>query len=282
MRREFEVVQRALQRAERKVKLNVTWRRIHEEMGIGDPVGASLVLSHDDRAQLRDWLNRKTGVDPLSKEKLGATRMDVAQKGRDEKLAEGTVFGGMIKVTRADGTALKLTSGPAIVPPGALLNVEPESLVVAQEAVVIVENGAVMRHWHEINLPDPIKSAILVYRGHGEDARHVLNLMKDGGAGSRVGFFDFDPAGLQMGLTLPVDALLIPVEWQTLTADASWVVDFNKHEAFWHQGEALRYLKSHAPASLATLIRHMEQHQLALTQEHIVKHRIPLKLVKLL
>ncbi len=282
MRREFEVVQRALQRAEGKVKLNATWRRVHEETGIGDLVGVSLMLSHDDRIQLRDWLNRKTGVDPLSKEKLGATRMEVAQQGRDEKLAAGRVFGGMIKVARADGTAIKLTSGPATVPPCTLLNVEPEALIVAQESVVVVENGAVMRHWQEINLPSSIKSAILIYRGHGDDAQHVLNLLKGGGAARRVGFFDFDPAGLQMGLTLPVDSLLIPAEWPTLTTNAEWVRDYNKPEAFWHQGEALRYLKSHAPAPLTTLVRHMEQHQLALTQEHIVKHRIPLKLISLL
>ncbi|SIQ99669.1 DUF7281 domain-containing protein [Marinobacterium stanieri] len=282
MRREFEVVQRALQRAESKVKLNVTWRRIHEETGIGDLVGASLVLSHGDRAQLRDWLNRKTGVDPLSKEKLGATRMDLAQQGRDEKLAMEPVFGGMIKVARADGTALKLTAGPAIVPPGSLLNVESEALIVAQEPVVIVENGAAMRNWQEINLPDHIKSAILIYRGHGGDAQHVLNLLKGGGAACRVGFFDFDPAGLQMGLTLPIDGLLIPADWPALTADANWVRDYNKPESFWHQGVALQYLKQHAPASLTTLIQHIELNQLAITQEHIIKHRIPLQLISLI
>ncbi len=279
MRREFDVVQRALQKAVSKVKLNVTWRHIHAETGIGDTVGLSLVLTHEDRMQLRDWVIRNTGVDPLSKESIGTTRMAVAQQGRDEKLAASRVFGAMVMVARADGTALKLTAGPATVPPSALLNVDPEALIVEQEPVVVVENGAVMRHWHELNLPDQVKSAVLIYRGHGDDAHHVVDLLKGGGAACRVGFFDFDPAGLQMGLTLPIDALLVPAEWPALTADCAWVRDYNKSEAFWQQGASLQYLKQHASPSLAMLVAHMEQHQLALTQEHIVSHRLPLQLV---
>lgn len=280
MRREISVIQKALQRADRKVKLTKTWIDMHNALGVGEIVGASLILSTTDRDLLRDWVKNNAGIDPLSNDNLGDSRMDVALQGRDEKLASGSVFGSMIQVARANGGAIDLTTGSATVPPGSLLSVDPDHLKVSHETIILVENGAVMRDWHRLHLPDSLQSALLIYRGHGENAADVLKVLSEGGASSKIGFFDFDPAGLQMGLTAPVDALLIPAYWKSFTDDSPWVRDFNKPSAFWQQGGNLRYLDRHAPDTLKPIIEHIKQHLLALTQEHLVSHEIPLRIFR--
>lgn len=278
-RREVTVIQKALKRAESRIKLNKSWSAIHMASGIGELVGEYLMLSGRDREQLRLWVKQKVGFDPLSNDVLAATRMEVAQQGRNEKVASQTVFGSLVQVARADGKPVMLRTGQASVPPGSLLSVEPGNLVVAQETLIVVENGSVMRQWHKLELPEVLGSALLIYRGHGRDVEDVMELVREGDAACKYGFFDFDPAGMDMGLSLGLQGLLIPRSWESLTNENPWVKAFNQPDTFWCQRPNFKRIQAEATNEIKHVVKHIGDHQLALMQEHLVEHRVELGLI---
>jgi hypothetical protein len=278
-RREVTVIQKALKRAESRIKLNKSWSAIHMASGIGELVGEYLMLSGRDRERLRLWVKQKVGFDPLSNDVLAATRMEVAQQGRNEKVASQTVFGSLVQVARADGKPIMLRTGQASVPPGSLLSVEPGNLVVAQETLIVVENGSVMRLWHKLELPEVLGSALLIYRGHGRDVEDVMELVREGDAACKYGFFDFDPAGMEMGLSLGLQGLLIPRSWASLTNENTWVKAFNQPDTFWRQRPSFERIQAEATNEIKHVVKHIGDHRLALMQEHLVEHRVELGLI---
>lgn len=277
-RREVAVIQKALKRAESRIQLNKSWAAIHAATGIGELVGEHLMLSGLDRERLRLWVKRKVGLDPLSNDVLATTRMEVAQQSRNEKMASQAVFGSLVQVARADGKPIILRTGQATVPPGSLLSVEPGNLVVAQETLIVVENGSVMRQWHKLELPELLGSALLIYRGHGKDVEDVMELVREGDAACKYGFFDFDPAGMDMGLSLGLQGLLIPRSWESLTNENPWVKGFNQPDTFWRQRPSFERIQAEARNEIKHIVKHIGDHRLALMQEHLVEHELELTL----
>lgn len=190
--------------------LNNVWREIHDELGIGSASAKNLNLTPEDHIRLREWVSLEAGVDPLTTQ-VNGDRLETASQVRDEKWSSKTVFSGMIQVNVLSGV-VPLQQGDAITPSSTLLSVASEDLDTDRlNAVVLVENGIVARHWHKCRIPTELSAALMVYRGHGGDAdtvRRWLNGLPD--TVKKVGYFDFDPAGLGMAIDYGVDTILIP------------------------------------------------------------------------
>jgi len=207
-KKSYTSVQRVLQNGVYKILLNKLWVEIHDEIGVGDISSKHLILSVEDHKKLRNWYILDAGVDPLTV-KVTGSRLDVATIVRNEKWATESVFSGMINVNVISGI-VPLIQGDAVTQSGTLLSVSAKDINIEQiDTVVLVENGIVARSWYQCCIPEELTSALMVYRGHGsEGMKSVSEWLKQLPPGIRkVGYFDFDPAGLGMAQGSYLDGL---------------------------------------------------------------------------
>ena len=209
-KRFYSSIQRVLRSRKFEVSLNKTWKEIHDESGVGKLTSTHLLFSAEDHEKLREWISREAGADPLTTNITG-DRLQAAAAVRDEKWASETVFSGMMQVNVISGV-VPLAQGDAITPPGTLLEVSAKEVLIDRiDTIVLVENGAVSRNWHQCRIPAGLSQALMVYRGHGAAEKTVLRWLGQLPPTIRkVGYFDFDPAGFGMAVDYRMNSILIP------------------------------------------------------------------------
>ena len=192
------------------VPVSAVWQKIHDETSIGSISSMQLMLTVEDHKKLREWVKGETGTDPLTTE-ISGDREEVAAMSRDEKFATENVFSGMLWVSRLSGE-IPLVQGNAATPEGTLISVATDDISMDDiKTTVIVENGTVARNWYKCIVPDELATALIVYRGHGELASTVRAWLSSLNADiKKIGYFDFDPAGLGIAVDYNMDAILIP------------------------------------------------------------------------
>ena len=209
-RKEYNAIRRVVYNRTLSVPVNAVWQKIHEETSIGSISSMQLLLTIEDHKKLRDWVIHEIGTDPLTT-KISGDREEVATISRDEKFANENVFSGMLWVNRPSGE-IPLVQGNALTPERTLISVATNDILMDEiKTTVIVENGIVARNWYKCIVPDELATALIVYRGHGELASTVRAWMASLNADiKKIGFFDFDPAGLGIAVDYEMDAILIP------------------------------------------------------------------------
>ena len=274
----YNRIQRAVRQRSCRVPFNGTWQELHDALGVGVLDGQSLILSAADRDRLRGWARQEFGADPLQDD-IGGDRLAVAAQARNEKWATEPVFSGMMQVNVRTG-AVPLRQGSACTPPGTLLAVTASELLTEHlTATVLVENGIVARRWAQCHIPPDLTGALMVYRGHSSDVK-VVSEWLDALPSTirRVGYFDFDPAGIGMAIDYKVDALLIPT-----VLDESLVAGFmNKPESFSEQMARRPALGGQLPAALRDVWQWMVSHRCAVTQESLTVSNRSLRLLPML
>jgi hypothetical protein len=264
-KRTYQTVQSAVRKRAARVPFNTVWASIWSETGCGERSGNELLLRDADRDRLREWLKQETGADPLMVD-LDGDRHDLAARANDEKWSSHAVFEGMLRVNAGEGV-VRLRQGEARTPPGTLLFVAAEDLVVeAGDTVVVVENGATARAWHRCLTPEPLRRALMVYRGHDQEGRVVRDWYAGLPPGvTRVGYFDLDPAGLGLAMKLGAEAILVPSELDPCLLTAPG----NKPETHLAQMEARPGLRDQLPSGWRALFDWMRANRCAVTQERL-------------
>ena len=206
----YNAIQRVLHNRMFRVALNAIWQDMHDELGIGSISKKQLLLTHKDHEKLRNWTAHEVGADPLTTKIIG-DRLEAAALVKNEKWATEGVFSRMIRVSKLSGE-IPLTQGNAVTPRGTLLSVSASDILVNKiTSVILVENGIVARYWYKSLVPEDLAAALIVYRGHGSEAEAtrtwLYNLPTDI---KKIGYFDFDPAGLGIAVDYNMDAILIP------------------------------------------------------------------------
>ncbi len=205
-------------------------------------------------------------------------RLAMAAQANDEKWATPPVFGQLALVARGFELPIPCIGGTAHTPAGTILGVKLEAIdVQILESVLVVENAALLVDWPAMLplLPEPCRNSLLIYRGHGQNLAALERWVQTLSKTVKVfGFFDFDPAGMQLAtsyLRHDTDALITPNperirQWSSLSQDKL----FRRQRAI-----LAKAISSSHPAirSAANLI---EQHQLAITQEHLIARRVEL------
>ncbi|MFW1678692.1 DUF7281 domain-containing protein [Pontibacter sp. JAM-7] len=282
MRREFKVIQAYFLNGGPTAKLNSTWKRIHDEHGVGRISGNSTItFSQKDRDYLQGWMDEELGLNPHSKSELPKSRVEAALRGKSEKVSGKNVFSDLIKVARADGTAINTHSGLAILPPRCFMNTPASNLILENETVVIVENGELIRDWSGLRLPQELSNSLLIYRGHEEDAREVKQLLEINPPAKSVGFYDFDPAGMSIGLSNNHDAILVPADISIWTKENPEFNKFNQPDIFWKQARQLKTAEMKACGEACELLISMKDQNIAVMQEHIIANKIPLRIIEM-
>lgn len=288
MRRMTVSVQKVLRGQRESVGWSKSWAQLHEELGVGTWVGKTLHLSQLDRDVLAHAFQREMGADLIT---LGMQQDRIGMAGavRDEKLSGKAALGSLQRVALPGGAVVvkgdhsELVSVPT--PPGTVLSVETSRLALDTETcrrVMIIENGAVMDRWWDLLplLPSEWgRETLFCYRGH-DHGQSVLNRWLRGlPEDVHLGYCgDYDAGGLSIAINTYLPLVGSERLWLLLPGPNAEVPEHaNKPGTFLTQKHVLRSLeRNHRDRELSTLLEGLHEQQLAVTQEAIVAHRIPL------
>lgn len=271
MSKEFKAIARIIQTGTKTVQRNGVWSGIYQETGCGKIAGRTLTFTDSDLDTLRRYAKSLTGLDPLFDSTAGS-RIDLARKTSDEKLAQDSVFGQLIVTATLGNATVPVGHQEVAVPAGSVLSVPMDQLqasALSQRPILIIENGAIMPQCQRLKLPPPWKNAVAIYRGHRENARHVRGIIEAQPATNLGLFYDFDPEGLAMALSFGKGHVLIP--------NLSGTSVPHQREAFRRQGAAMKRLASTTEDPTWGLITQtMKEQEQAVMQEHMIAHGVAL------
>jgi len=271
MSKEFNAIRLVVTGDKKETNLNPLWLNIHNETGCGTIAGRKIRFTDDDHDALRRYAKSKTGMDPLY-ESLSGTRLDLAGKTDDEKLAQGSVFGHLVVMATLGNATLPIDDQEVVVQSGTVL-CAPASKIgmdrLTQRQILVVENGSLIQECHRLKVPSDWANAVIVYRGHSENARDVAQIIRSQPS-ERLGlFYDFDPQGLDMALQHRRGQILIPAFLPPATP--------SKRNAFRAQRTAMKRLQNLcANSPWVKTVSVMDEQELAVTQEHMLVHGVPL------
>ncbi|MGX1201043.1 DUF7281 domain-containing protein [Marinobacter sp. MBR-105] len=271
---EFGAIRRLLQSGRKTARRNQVWTRIHNETGAGVLDAREIHFTMDDLWRLREYGRQITGLDPQFDTTAGS-RVELAQKTSNEKLAADSVFGDLLVMATAGNTELKVSGQPVRTPPGSVLSVHVNALdydALAKQRLVMIENGGLMTHWQDIRLPEGWKDCILVYRGHRENVRHARRLVQAQPSDQLGLYYDFDPQGLYMALATGKGHAFVPAQWEAWSRDGPLPSGVNQRDAFRRQQGAMSRLRSRAATLMQPwiqVINAVDKGEWAIMQEHM-------------
>lgn len=250
--------------------------RFVADEGIGQQTGSRIAFSFDDIQKIAIFLAVNDYQQSVTHEDF-ADRMATSAVVNDEKLATSPITQDRVLVK---SLRLPFQVNNAVFPAGHGIEFRVSELITTEVSqVVLVENLAAFLTLQDY--PELLKllspDALAVYRGgqgifSAQGSHAYLSVY----AGQKIGFFDFDPAGLcQLGLT-GLDALILPSIEQKdiallLAGDKAGV--FAKQCAQYAKALAQIIDQESVLAPWATLIL---DKQLAVMQETLLSRHLPL------
>ena len=279
MKAEFKAITKLLQAGKREIARSDVWKRIHEETGLGAVRGNKFLFSEDELDKLRQFGRSLTGgeLDPLFYQPAGP-RMDMAEIHSNEKFTSQSVFGSLLLLATAGDARVFINGQASATQPGSVLAVKPDAIdcqALAQQNLIVIENGSLMPDWHRILLPQAWQHAVLLYRGHGENVRDVNQLAQAQPSDRLALYYDFDPAGMAMALNWGRGHILVPQDWPAL--DCSAAGGLSQRSTYRQQHTELKIAQAAAVTDQQRgILAFMAAHECAIMQEHITARALPL------
>jgi hypothetical protein len=269
----FNAIQKALREDSSFVNSNDTWKEICAAYDIGDVRSKKIFLSPTEKQLLREHVKSDCGLCPLH-DNTNASRFDICKKTHNEKLSSKSVFGMFNSVASVTGVPLK--SGTALTPPGTFLNAVLKDIDIASiNKVIIVENGEMISRVHEIKIRN-LSETLFVYKGHKKDATHLNNWLNTLPEHiSKVGYMDFDLAGIDMAKSHGYESIIVPADYEALQ-----FLDKNKEVTYLKQADELNVerwklmISAECSAELIEAADFIINNHLAYTQESLTAHGI--------
>ena len=161
------------------------------------------------------------------------------------------------------------------------MSVKPQALDGASlkgQRLVLVENGAIMPAWNEILLPTPWQNSVILYRGHRENVAEVQRIVADHPAHKLALYYDFDPEGIDLALRWGKGVILIPEDWhQVGQVEITEHQGISQRSVFRQQQARLTRTRGIVAGTMwESVLKVMEQNELAIMQEHLTQRRWPL------
>lgn len=281
----YKTIHHALKLVKNEMPHNKTWDWLFQEYGLGTKTHKGYCYTPADRLKLRELIQKLTGLDPLVKDEqqLGTmTRIEASLTQKDEKALSEPVRHRYLEVRL--GTGLKRDLGlnhPAIKYIGTEVN---DLLALDLDRIWVIENRAVFMEFNAESIDangienhtSDLKMAS-VFRGDNKTTSKPLIEFLQQTQAKVFHFGDFDAKGLEIGLSLPnLEQMLLP---DLDKVSAHELQSLSKSEAYYRQLPALDGLEKNN--KLSRYIDFIRKYQIAVTQEHLMSRRIPLKLVPL-
>lgn len=272
MKDEFKAINSLLLNGKNRVPRNKVWSHIHEETNLGVVKGRELLFTAEELYKLRQYGSSLTGgkLDPQFNQATGS-RIELAQRHHDEKFSSQSVFGNLLLMATAGCATVTISGTSTTTQAGSVLAVKSDAFdqqLLQQQCLIVIENGSLLPDWQRIRLPQGWKNAVLVYRGHGDNAGCVNRLVAQQPSESLAFYYDFDPAGMAMALRWGRGYMLLPADWPALDCNSASSV--NQRTTFRQQYAELKLAHSLARTALQRrIVEFMGTAECAIMQEHL-------------
>ncbi|WNB74067.1 DUF7281 domain-containing protein [Methylomonas koyamae] len=220
----LSVIGRAIDSEQGLFPLNQTWQAIHQEYNIGLTQAKKLLLTKQDKLELRELVKKITQIDlheVSPGEFAGMQREQVLTLAINEKLAGQSVKKNRLAIKSLPGRALKLNSEHYRLPDNSHCDMALENIVnVKHQSIWIVENYRCFDQLGAINLDESaaLSEPLVVFRGdHVYQADTVLSLIEKLQLPVWV-MGDLDPKGMSIAQSYPNFAGLIAPDLPALEA----------------------------------------------------------------
>ena len=273
--RELSVIQTALQLKKRSMAFNKTWQKVHQDYQIGTVHGKELHLTSKELEYLERCIYAKqVKVAPEQSLNLESDRMDLLNFLKDEKSGGYSVFGDQLVFASVHAKLPLKQEEVTIGYKGLVPTIYANELCCKKiEKLIIVENGTMLTRlfdWYE-QLPEEWRDSLFLYRGQGQNARQVFELLAKLPDHTKIAFYgDLDPFGVKIAAHFfkrREMSILIPSCWKELSRNH---VD-NNTTKFFEQINSGHDLSVDTTQSLAfrNLYKHLQINQIALMQENV-------------
>ena len=298
-RQEQKVIEKLLIERPSRRKANKTLLKLVGQ-GFGALAANHIIIYNQkdfaDIAKVIDKLNISDDLNAPSQLNAASNRLEVAKYRADEKWSQATVFAQQILIVGMDcpipllkPSSNEATPNPAqrtvdqydqyehydmpATPIGVLPSMQTEFLDINRfKKLIIIENGQLMTHWWQWrdNLPANWQSALLIYRGHGDNLAWVLSILPMLPVECEVLLsFDVDLSGLRMTsryaqLCSAKVSTLLP---KTVFASNSTIPPYNQPHKITEQIDGAPVSSLLEP--LQPFYQLLIDHNLALMQEHL-------------
>lgn len=177
------------------------------ELGIGTRAGKSAYFTAKDKEKIRAWLKAK-GFSIDQHVQTGMTRSERLAVTPNEKAGGEAIKRNRISVKALAGQPLIVGEQRLLLPQESHLDVDWTKVVghLHHTCILVVENYENFNRIHEtqFDLPDLLRSPLVVYRGDPNESRidNVLKFLAETKL-PVLAFVDADPAGLAIACQLP-------------------------------------------------------------------------------
>ncbi|MGZ5526479.1 MAG: DUF7281 domain-containing protein [Methylomonas sp.] len=268
------VIARAIDSEQELFPLNQTWLAIHQEYNIGLTQAKKLLLTHQDKQELRELVNIISGIDlqqVAPSQLAGLQREQVLTLAVNEKLAGQSVKKNRLAIKSLPGRSLKLNGEHYRLPDNSHCDMAFENIVsVEHRSIWVVENYRCFDQLGGIKLEESaaLTEPLVVFRGdYVYQADTVLSLVKKHPLPVWV-MGDIDPKGLSIAQSFPNFAGLIAPD---MTVLESYFNDPGKanHELYEKQLAGCRKALSDTRYPIIeNCWKKIKQHQAGIVQEH--------------
>ncbi len=248
-----------------------------------------MIFTAQDKTALRQQMIQEFNLDPFDTKQLPASRLEVAKHHPNEKLAKNPVSHDHIllncpnKILRLNHQTIQLQT--EFIPNVGMMCLSSGITQIDHDAIVVVENLALMQLCCTFKLPSLCQDALWIYRGDHKtgariDACHDL-LNRFGTDKDVIVFSDMDPKGLEIALTIPyADYWLGP---ESSTWDSCFKSKQASRSGYDKQGVAMDFLLKECDKGLLAepfrdLVLRMKNERSSYRQEHSYAHNVHLSL----
>lgn len=281
LRKDIDKIISLYQAGTKKVKRTHQVDRLFENEAVGVLSGGYWMLSEQDLNRLIDSASRVIGSDARLGFDFTQTRTSIAMTASNEKLSTENVFASSVLLARATEHALPVhSSHPMHTPHNTFFGCDISQIDFSSDnRFILVENGEVMKCWAGALLPPNWCDATLIYRGHGSNLVNVSRALNQVTYSNIAGFYDFDLAGIFMANESGCGYVLVPSNLEALVLP-DFYSKFNKKDTFFGQNAVYANRINTLKSGLRKLAIFIAMHKLAITQEHLVTHKIELNAVR--
>lgn len=277
LRKDIDKIISLYQTGSKKVKRTQQIDQLFENESVGVLSGGYWILSEHDLNSLIDSASKAVGTDVRLGFDFTQTRTSIAKTASNEKLSSENVFASSVLLARATEHALPIHSfRPIHTPDNTFFGSDIAHINFSSYTrFILVENGEVMKCWAGALLPTKWCDATFIYRGHGSNLVNVSQALTQIPPSNKAAFFDFDLAGLFMVNDSGCAYVLVPSNLEVLISK-DFYSRFNKIDVFFKQNAEYANRINTLKTELRELANFITKHKLAITQEHLVAHRIEL------
>jgi len=248
-----------------------------------------LIFTAQDKIALRRKIIQEFNIDPFETDQLPDTRIEVAKHHHNEKLAGNPVSHDHIllncpnKILRLNSHNIQLHT--EFIPNAGMMCLSSGITQIDHDAIVVVENLAIMQLCSTFQLPLLCQNALWIYRGDHKTGTKIdacYDLLNRFGVNKEVIVFsDMDPKGLEIALTIPHANYWLGPEPRTW--DNCFKSKHASRNGYDKQGVAMASLLKKCDTGLLAepfrdLVLRMKNERSSYRQEHSYAHNIQLSL----